>query len=781
VKQPRKILDRQSTSWTLGAILALTALAPALGGTTQLGAQALIGFGTGILFLLAPPTKSLGVLANCLFIAIGSVALLAFLPAHWFSSPSWRTGLLNIGIKLPVTRSPQSWLTLQASCLFWLGLAWAYYLFVYRWPAALRERAWDAFCFVILFLAAILVFCFAIHKHVPFWPEVREFGFFPNRNQTGNVLALGGIMIYANAFQHLRHGRKTAWLWLASLALICWALILNYSRAGIVLFFGGAFVWHVWWLKQSKERVPRMLAVVPLAALLALLLAAGGETLWRFGSESAEFFSSKNLRLSIYHDALHLVEQSPLLGIGLGNFGPIFSIQRRLSIAPTETIHPESDWLWMAVEMGSLVVILFLILLAWWIRRCFPFEPGTWRGMRMAAMTCGCIFAVHGLLDVSGHRPGAMWPVLFLAGTALHPEVRRQLQPKLVILFRFLGGMFIAIAMWWFASVFGAKTLPTSATVDRAVTQIQLATKFDDYEKIVHLASDGLKIAPLNWELYFKRGFAEAALHRPRSQAQHDFAVARYLLPNWPDLYLKEGQVWLGAGEPELAFQIWQQALAHFPNQTAQLCSRIFEIIKGDVALLERWRTLGENNKECLLLFLRSADRVGFELELERLFSENRQFESFSPSDLKTLFSIWYEKGDKLRLAQTLREHQDWQKIAWRELARVYADYQDYRPACETVKQFAPAPEIPRKDPQEPADISLSRFKLNPTPDAGLSLYFAQTKEGKIDDALTTLHQLIALPNSPKYLLYLEAQLLSRKGEWKEAWQALARFEFPNE
>ena len=44
-------------------------------------------------------------------------------------------------------------------------------------------------------------------------------------------------MIYANAFQHLQRGRKQGWFWLSGLGLICWALILNYSRAGIILFF----------------------------------------------------------------------------------------------------------------------------------------------------------------------------------------------------------------------------------------------------------------------------------------------------------------------------------------------------------------------------------------------------------------------------------------------------------------------------------------------------------------------------------------------------------------
>jgi hypothetical protein len=42
---------------------------------------------------------------------------------------------------------------------------------------------------------------------------------------------------------------------------------------------------------------------------------------------------------------------------------------------------------------------------------------------------------------------------------------------------------------------------------------------------------------------------------------------------------------------------------------------------------------------------------------------------------------------------------------------------------------------------------------------------------------LRTVRRLTALKSSPKYLLYWEAQLWAQKGQWKEAWQALARFE----
>jgi hypothetical protein len=759
--------------------VALTVLAPALGGSTELWTQAVIILGTGVLFLLFPARRSLGPVMNVLFIAIGAVALIGFLPAHWFPSSEWRTALSNLGVHLPDTQSPQPWLTIEASCLLWLGLAWGYYLFAFEWTPGLREKAWDAFCFAVLGLAATLTFAFAVKKHVPFWPDAPEFGFFPNRNQTSNVLGLAGIIIYANAFQHLQDGRKSGWMWLASLALICWALILNYSRSGIILFFAGALAWHLWWLIAEKEATrTKAIAWGPLAILLALLLLAGGDTLLRF-RESPEIFSpGQNGRWLIYRDALHLLQESPILGAGLGNFRSLFSAYRQFYVQASEAIHPESDWLWTAAEMGCLVPLLLLGAICVWFRRCFPFRPGTWRRMRVAAMICGIAFAVHGFFDVSGHRIGALWPALFLASTAIHPEIKFHRSRVIAIVFRLLGVFLIAVGIWWFASIAGAKVLPTTTTLSRSFQEIENASAKEDYQTMMGRASEALKIAPLNWELYFNRGFAEAALYRPRSEVTRDFAAARYLLPFWPDLYLKEGQVWLDVGEPDLAFDVWEEGMRRLADHAPNLYDQIFPLIKSNADLRERWRDLAHSNKNCVMSFLGNAEPTEFAIELQRLLAENPQLHSFTPAELKTLFHIWYERGDKLSLAETLQQHPEWQRIAWRELARVYADYQDYRQAYDTVARFCARPRFPETDSHDSIESLARRFRISGNiENDGLRLALAEANHGEVDDALALLKALSAMPGAPRSLHFLEGDIWARKNEWQKAWQTISQYE----
>ena len=759
------------------AAVILTVLAPLLGGSTRLWAQAVIAACVGAVFLLFPPGKSLGLVPNLASVMLLLLAGAAFLPASWFSTPEFRIELGKIGVPLPSTLSAQPWLTLESSLLFFLCLSWAYYLLSADWSLVERRRSWFLIGSAITALAAMLTISFVLGKRIPFWPNAEEFGFFPNRNHTSNVLGLGGILVYAMALDGFKERRRTWWIWLGALALICWALIENFSRAGIILILAGALTWHLSWLIMSRNRRRPFMASGMIVLLLALFAWDGGKTAMRFGRETANFFSlAQNVRFLIYRDAINLSLRGPIVGIGLGNFSPVFTTKQHDFLDISIAGHPESDWLLSAVELGWLAPLLIGVLFGWWVRRCFLFERGTLRLMRLAAFIAVGGFALHAFFDVPGHRIGALWPALFLASTAVHPKAQYHQSRATSIVFRLLGISFIAIGIWWFSSILGAKVLPTTASLRQSFDEIESARATEDYQTMLERASKTLEIAPLNWELYFKRGFAEAAMHHPRSETLRDFAAARYLLPNWPELYLKEGLVWLDADEPDLAFDIWKEGMRRLPQNALAIYSDVFGAIRNNADLRDRWRKLGEKDKRYLLIFLREAESVEFQIELQQLLADDPALRAFTPDELKLLFALWYGKGDKLWLAQTLQEHSEWKKIAWRQLARVYADYQDYRQAFETADQFLP--QIDKAESSSPSESPVElalRFRTNPTDlSAGEALALALAREGKIDGALSTLRAMRDLPGSPKYLPALEGRLWAKEQDWKRAWNAVA-------
>jgi O-antigen ligase len=747
-----------------------------LGGCTQLWAEASLAAATTVLFFIAPPKRSLGRLPNIAFAALVALALVAFLPSQWFPVPDWRSFLEKLGARLPATVSAQPWLTLQSTLQFLLGLSWCYYLLAADWSLTERKKIWGFVALLIVGLSAAITVANVLQARIPFWPDTPQFGFFPNRNHTSNVLGIGGILVYALAFDGFARRQRHWWIWIAALSLICWALILDYSRAGIILLGGGIVAWHLFWLISSGKKRRPLIASAGILLLLVLFVWNGGKTVMRFIGEESDFLSPSNMRFAIYRDALDLTARAPFTGIGLRNFSYIFTTAQTHSIGEDVAAHPESDWLWAAVELGWFAPLLIAALFVWWLGRCPPFESETYRLLRFSAIVCGCGFALHAFFDVPGHHIGAILPTLLLAGTALHPNQAFKLSRAVPVLFRLTGIVLFLGALFWFFSLGGSSNFPTDVTVDRWQKQIDRALDQNEYESASTMASRALGIAPLEWNIYYQRAVAEVGLHL-RTPAKRDFAIARYLLPQWPDLWWKEGTTWALAGEIDEAFQSWARMLRHLPQQAPSLYGDIYGLIKDQSELVDRWRLLGRDNKKCLLVFFRNASPVEFRVELDRLLADDPELKALDAAEKLTLFDAWYHNGDKLELAEALREKSDWRAIAWKQLALAYADYGDYQNAYATVREFASIPAVPEPPVRlTVADLEL-QARLHPTDiDIAAALCLALAKEDRVEQALARLQALHEVKGYPDYLRNLEAQLWERKAEWGKAWNALKPF-----
>ena len=137
---------------------------------------------------------------------------------------------------------------------------------------------------------------------------------------------------------------------------------------------------------------------------------------------------------------------------------------------------------------------------------------------------------------------------------------------------------------------------------------------------------------------------------------------------------------------------------------------------------------------------------------------------------------LWFEKGDRLALIEAIQAHASWQQLAWREWARACASYEDYRQACEIATKFAPAPRLPDIATSE-YDALARRFQSSSDPASdALPLAVVESKKGAVDEALRTLSIGTSGQRPPSELFYLEARLWAEKGDWSEAWQAMAKY-----
>src|SRR4029077_289275 len=372
-----------TTRWIANATVALLPVTACfLGGATQKWEEGLVITVLGAYLLIRPPRFSLGAVTNLVLLTLFILAAVAFLPARWFFQPEWSATLVSdFGIQLPSTLTLQPWITLSYLLSFVAGLIWLY--IVCTQDIELCEVRFQLRLFTggIALLAAICIALYLTRTTLPFWHNEQNFGPFPNRNQTEGLFGLTAIVILACTQDDLRKRRKRWIVWILALVLIVAAIVLNFTRSGIVILVAGSAFWLG--ALALRQRFPWRPALgISLLLLFLLLLTAlllfGGQTFERF--HLRDFITagaSTNFRCRIFHDTFRLIRNSPWSGIGFGNFESIFAIFRDASLGDPRALHPESDWLWLWTELGWLAVLLTIVGIAMFVSRVFPLRVGT--------------------------------------------------------------------------------------------------------------------------------------------------------------------------------------------------------------------------------------------------------------------------------------------------------------------------------------------------------------------------------------------------------------------
>src|SRR5438132_679898 len=667
--------------WLSHAFIALLpVLACFLGGGTQKWGEGIVVAFLGLYLVARPPHFSLGLAANLVSLAFLLWSLIAFLPASWFFQPDWRATYLNdFGISLPTTLSPQPWISLTCLCSFVAGLSWLY--LVCAQQLELREARLQLRLFTagIVLLAAICILFWLAKTAPPFWHNERNFGPFPNRNQTGNLFGLTAIMILACGQDDLRKGRKRWILWGAALALMVTAIILNFSRAGIGILVAGSALW---------------------------------------------------------------------LGV--------FSLRQR---SPS--------------RIALVLVIVGLILL---VRKIYPLREGTNQRYRLATFIAAILFALHGLVDVSGHRVATSFAAMFLLGLSLHRPHSFKPSRSVSILFRLIGLILLVVGSSWVVAARGEKLLPGSVGVTNAKQLATIDNREHNFTETIAVTTTGLKWAPLDWELYFSRAVAEAEL-KQTDNALTDFRRARFLEPISFELPLAEGNVWLSS-QPVLAATAWREALRRAgPERAGVYASMLSKASLRSTGVSRILAELGVSRHDLALPYLARISGVDFNRALGKVLENDPGLSSFSEMEKLALFAYWSERGDAAELSRATTQHPDWLPYAWLGVAKYNATNNDFRAAYELTQRYGEPVALPRIASGASLQQLESRFRSAPDNYAiGYELYRAQMQSGRVDDALNTARHFSERGNSPAYFRYLEAQCWAEKQNWERAWKAWLAF-----
>lgn len=759
-------------------ILGITVLAPTLGGSTELWAKACLAVLMGLVILLCPPANPLPRNLTLLFAGFFCLSLTAYLPADWFTSiPSRAEMIQQYHLPLPGTLSPQPWLSLEKVVTLWLGVVWAYYLLAREWTLS---KTWllSLHSAGICCLAVMVLAVFACDFHPTIWPKGTDVGPFPNHNQSANVFALAGIITLGLWWRALSQHRKSNLAYLLSLLLLGTAVVVVNSRAGVLLLFGGGLVWLLWVAHLTENRNALVVGLIGLFLTVSVFFTVGEKTVARF--QSVLYFDFSDLpggaRMAIHQDALNLVRKSPWCGVGLGNFEPIYALHREVTQVEKRPIHPESDWLWLGIEMGWVAPVILLLAVIVVLKRAWPFEPGTFAWLRSAAALGVILFLVHGLVDVSGHRIGSLWPAMFLAAMALPPRPSQAVSCWCSPAFRVLGVMILLLGCATSFALVEKLPLRTRSSIPVREQQVLERMARNDFPTAVRLINETLAWAPLTWRLYYFRGVALALATDDVSPSLLDFQRARFLEPWSIELPFNEGKVWLQRNRGFLTLQAWEEALrrAHrSPGLYAQMVAlgRPFpEVLQG----LGRW---AQDTPTFLVNWMSALASTEFNAELAKLLVREPNLTNWNTAERKQLFALWAGKGNPDQLAERLQQNQTWLEEGWIWLARHRAQQGDYRGACQLVQQRGTSPKLPTLSDRRPLARLQHEFFLNPNDiQAGYALFQTQMEQKLWEDAGITLGKLTARPDCPKYFHFLAMQVWCQQEKWDRAWNAWQKF-----
>ncbi len=778
--------DRLPASRWLVLLLPLVAIGFA--GSKDPWALSLFSGLLGLCFLCFPPVRRVPFKVTTLpLLGFVLLSLACFLPQSDSSLPEWRRLLTkNYDIHLSSLRTPQPWISLESWMLMAIGCLWLFYCLGRRFSSAERRFYLRAFCVCVATLAIMVIVLQKYNINVPFWygewTSGWHFGPFPNRNHFSSLLAVASVMAFASAYDSYRN-RKASWIiYAVSVLPMFAALLINTSRAGVILFFMGLGLWMTL-ATLRRSSIQR----VAISASLLLVLATG---FILFGTGIIHKFVGKNgvyenlqsdSRFLILGDTLNLISKHPLLGIGLGQFESVFAFQKTFSIyMQPRNLHPESDWLWLVTEVGLIPIILVVVVVIGIVARMGPWRSREKSGkrdrrLRNAAAIGVLLFTVHGLLDTPNHTLGVWVSSCLLIGISLRPRrsAARNEAPLSPWVSRLLGVFCLGACVLWSLIATKVWLIPSNSSAHASEMQASELAHQQDFAGAAKQLSSAISFKPLEFRYYFLRAQMLLAMGHPAQDALADFSRSRALEAQNAKLCMAEAEIWFKY-HPEYALPAIREAMRRDRVGAYSSYQFLLSRLPDFPELRDSIRSLA-NEPKLKLYYLQSAlDEKDFTAELTKLLDEQPNLESFTQTDRRMLFWSWYQKGDKAKLISLLEQNAEWRTDGWSILANFKASKNDFRGAYQLALDNLIPPSggaVIRN-----GDVGQLRrtFFLNPLDLArGLDLYEAQKAKGLLDEALATLEKLASLPGTTPKITYEQAIIQARKGDYAKAWDRM--------
>jgi len=391
-------------------------------------------------------------------------------------------------------------------------------------------------------------------------PTWRIFSNWSNPNALAIMLAVGLLLGIGLS---IRCDRIALLLVNAAIALNAMALFLTQSRGGILATFIGIVVFTILsFTKVNNTNIRSIGKIIP-GVVLALLLIFGathsvqnqGKSLGnRLVSSSTSGTQSKEFRFNLWKGSIKSFELSPT-GTGIGTYQ--YASTESGLVSQTELAH--SNLIQLAVELSLIGALLFLNILFIWSKLVLK---GKWvnqeQGYILASIfACICTLFIDGLLESNFYYfgTGMLWFVLLglgllLANDGVSPELNLP-----VIKFGLVCTSIICLlGIGYFA-------IP-----DAISARVRYDLANGNYTDAANGANEVVSILPFSGESYLLLASTNGA----ESDRLEILKKAANFSPSSKCLRML-GEAQAGEGENAQAFNSFQSALEHDPNNLLTL------------------------------------------------------------------------------------------------------------------------------------------------------------------------------------------------------------------
>ena len=751
-------------------LIAGAGLIIATGGATNAYSQIFVLVFTGLYLLILPPKYLPEKWIVRSFLALMAwVVISTWVPMPFPCATDWLKAH-QPGLIVSNSVSAQPWLSTEKSLFLLCAVAWFFIVMDRPINHFGRVKCMIFLTWILSVFGAITVVGIILgFKHPLSW-DTHRFSFFPNYNQSGMMLAIGGILAMGMIIRTIKRRDWRVVFFMLCFGLCAFAITLGMSRSSFLALIVGCVLSFLLALEEKNFKFYLKLGIPFFLVLIAIFISYSGPLLNEFLALVKSGGVKEEFRVWIFIDSLRLIAHFPVFGVGLGNFRYFLPFFQKDVHTIQSIYHPESDFLWLWSELGLIGLIIVSFGIYTLFKRLDPVDIVKTKGSRVVGFLAIGIFVIINLFEVSGHRLGTLFLVIVLYGLTQPDTALLRKSRVLPILSRICAVLMLVGAGIWTVKKLDAQTV----TRDDIVKQSELSlSEFVGARKIEQAIGqiDGWLIRyPMMYQLYSLRGRLALNANHPIDEVDTDFRRSQFLMPIRWKPFIFNG-IFIHEADFDIALDYWRKGLAVAGDDAKEAFKTITRYVSKD--LYPGLRDLVYTYPSLKYYYYAGMryDSARFAREFGLELAVNPELKGFSKTRRQLL--LWKYTGitgaDVLQ--QLVSRHPVLAEENWMLQALLAENSGDYEEACKL--SFMNIPPVDMIDLTGGRVLSFIRTEYlldSEDPLKVIAMIQKQTNDGFYSEALVTIRVALKKGIENDYLDYTFANTLYKLDKYEEAW-----------